>query len=335
MIKVYKSKDYNYKFNTKNGLFARWGETLEDNPEYSPIGPEILDIEISTICSRACKWCYKSNTAIGKYMSFNIFKKIFDKFPQTLTQIAFGIGDVDSNPDLFNIMEYCRENNVIPNITINGEQMTDHYYDKLVELCGAVAVSHYNDKICFNAVRELGKRGLKQINIHKLLSKQTYKECFELIDKSENLKELNAIVFLWLKPIGERNTFAQLDSLEDYKKLVDYAMNKNRRIGFDSCSCPSFLKAIKDRKDYTMLEMLSEPCESSLFSFYINVEGKAFPCSFAENQVRGIDLLEIEDFMEEVWYEDSVKSFRENLLKNLDTNKCRMCPLYNLQLKEV
>ncbi|GAF80579.1 unnamed protein product [marine sediment metagenome] len=333
-LKFYKSKNYNYIFNCKNGFFMRWGKNAEHNPDFSPVGPEIMDIEISTICSRTCNWCYKSNNSIGRYMNFNTFKKIFDKFPKTLTQIAFGIGDIDGNPDLFKIMQYCKDNSVIPNITINGERMEDVYYDKLAELCGAVAVSHYNDKTCFEAVEQLSKRGLKQVNIHKLLCRETYKNCFDLIDKSNNVKGLNAIVFLWLKPIGAKNIFIQLDSLGDYKKLVDYAMEKNKKIGFDSCSASSFLKTVKDRDNYKTLETLVEPCESTLFSYYINVDGIGYPCSFSENQTKGVDLLKIKDFMREVWYEREIKRFRKNLIGNIDNNKCRMCPIFDLKLKE-
>ena len=91
--------------------------------------------------------CYKSNTSQGKNMSLETFKKIFHKIPLNLTQIAFGIGDIDANPDLWKIMEYCRNNNynqVVPNITINGKRLTDEHIGMLAELCGAVAVSRYN-----------------------------------------------------------------------------------------------------------------------------------------------------------------------------------------------
>ena len=99
----------------------------------SVFGPEIADIEISTICHGIppvgmdkpvpCKFCYKSNSGRGENMSLDTFKQIFHKFPRSLTQIAFGIGDIDSNPDLWNIMRYCRDNNyqfIVPNVTVNG-----------------------------------------------------------------------------------------------------------------------------------------------------------------------------------------------------------------------
>ena len=99
MIKKVRTKEYNYNFSLKTGLFARWGQTLKDDPVFSPLGPELADIEISTICSglgKPCAWCYKANNSKGENMTLKQFKKLFQKFPKNLTQIAFGIGDIDS-----------------------------------------------------------------------------------------------------------------------------------------------------------------------------------------------------------------------------------------------
>lgn len=341
MIKTFKSPGYNFIFNMENGFFARWGRTEEDDPEYSPFGPEILDIEISTICSRGCKWCYKSNGYKGENMSLETFKTIFDKFPKHLTQIAFGIGDIDGNPDLWKIMKHCRENNVIPNITINGERMTDDLYDRLVKTCGAVAVSHYSDDDCYNAVYELNKRGLKQVNIHQLLSGETYNQCRRTMIDSRHLvklRGLNAIVFLMLKPKGERNTLHKVNR-DAYQDLVNYALDNNVPIGFDSCTAPNFLRAVEGRPNFEEYKTVSEPCESTLFSYYINVDGIGFPCSFSEGnrgkgssapEFSGVDVVGCEDFIRDVWNAEETQKFRTRVMNNKDHNGCRMCPVYDL-----
>ena len=94
--KIFSSEDCNYKFCKKTGLTFSWGKTFEDDPEPSKFGPFILDMEISTICTKGCSFCYKGNTFKGSYMGFENFKKIFDKLPRTLTQIAFGIGSLNN-----------------------------------------------------------------------------------------------------------------------------------------------------------------------------------------------------------------------------------------------
>ena len=68
--KIAIGEDYKYIFNKTNGDFMRWGKTYDEDPNFSPIGGEILDIEITTICNgingKLCPFCYKSNTPDGK-----------------------------------------------------------------------------------------------------------------------------------------------------------------------------------------------------------------------------------------------------------------------------
>lgn len=337
-----RSQGYNYHFNKETGLFMRWGKTKEDDPEFSWCGPEIADIEISTIChginGKPCKFCYKSNTGVGENMSLETFKTIFHKLPKTLTQIAFGIGDIDSNPDLFKIMEYCRINDynyVVPNVTINGWNLTDSYANKLKELCGAVAVSRYKQdvNVCYDAVKKLTDLGMKQVNIHMLVAEETYEDCLQLINdvkEDSRLKNLNAIVFLSMKPKGKRNTFNCLKDSAKYKKIIDYAFEKGVNIGFDSCSAPKFLEAVKDSKNYKQFETMAEPCESMLFSIYINTKGQVTPCSFMEDESEPIDMIKVKDFLKEVWYNKITTEFRKKLVNNVDCRNCRKCPTFDI-----
>jgi len=123
-IKKVRTPSYNYNFDDITGKFSRWGETEKDDSQYSPIGPELIDCEISTICHGIngvpCEHCYKSNTGIGKNMDLETFKTIFNKLPKSVLQIAFGIGSLTSNPDLLEIFWHCRDNGVVPNVTINS-----------------------------------------------------------------------------------------------------------------------------------------------------------------------------------------------------------------------
>ena len=105
-VKIFRSDEVNYNFAKETWFMATWGTTLKDDPDYSPYGPFILDIEVTTICKgpngKLCEFCYKSNTPNGKNMSFDTFKKIFDKLPKCLSQIAIGADSyATSNPELF------------------------------------------------------------------------------------------------------------------------------------------------------------------------------------------------------------------------------------------
>jgi MoaA/NifB/PqqE/SkfB family radical SAM enzyme len=340
-FKIVKSPKYNYVFRKGDGFFARWGETEQDDPDFSEFGPEIADIEISTIChgidGTPCRFCYKSNTGRGSYMDLETFKKVFTKLPPTLTQIAFGIGDIDGNPDMWAIFDHCLENEIAPNVTVNGDRFTPEDFDKLADKCGAVAVSHYADDLCYGAVKELTDRGMKQVNIHALLSEETWERCMKLVEDAATdprLEKLNAIVFLAVKPVGRGTCMSPMVSVDKYRMLIRHAMDKEVGIGFDSCSAPLFLKAMEGDENYTMFEQLAEPCESTCFSVYINTDGVMYPCSFLEStSFQGIDVVEAEVFEKDVWNSPEVQTWREKLLataKDGIVPGCRQCPEYDL-----
>lgn len=334
------SENFSYYFNKETGFTYIQGKTENDNPEYSEFGPMIADIEITTKCSGPrgipCPFCYKSNTSNGKNMSLEVFKEVFHKLPKPLTQIAFGAdADLTSNPDIWKIMEYCRWNDyqeIIPNITL--ADASDEVADNLSRLCGAVAVSRYRDKnICYDTVKKLTDRGMSQVNIHIMISEETYNEALETLWDIKNdirLSRLNAIVFLSLKNKGRGKEYIPLSQYK-FDTLVKVAMKEKVSFGFDSCSAMKFLKSIKDHPDYKKMEEMSEPCESGRFSSYIDVNGVYFPCSFSEGTkdwVEGISVLDAEDFINDIWNHPKNIEFRMKGISNI--SKCKSCQLYNI-----
>ncbi len=337
-IKMVRSKGYNYNFDKVNGNFARWGKTFDEDPQFSPVGPEILDIEISVNgCPNNCNFCYKGNTPKpATNMSFETFKAIIDKFPKTLTQVAFGITGVQTNPDFIRMMEYCREIGVIPNFTLSGIDLTDEIAERCSQLVGAVAVSAYqSDKqICYDTVQKFVNLGIKQTNIHLMVSQETLPFVYEVLNdrmSDPRLQNMNAIVFLGVKPKGRAETGYNSLTMPQYQELIKFCFDHNLSIGFDSCSAPKFEAAIKDESfDITQqqkdrLIQCSESCESSAFSSYINVLGEYWHCSFSEGEGdwKPINVLEAESFLD-VWYSPEAKRFREKLLSS-ENDGCRRC----------
>ena len=120
---------------------------------------------------------------------------------------------------------------------------------------------------------------------------------------------------------------------EKFSKAVKFAMDNNIAVGFDSCSCHRFLDSIKGSEDYKKMSMMAEPCESSAFSVYISVEGKFYPCSFAENVDEfgdGLDVVDCENFIRDIWMNKKTVQFRKNLLSGN-----RECPIYKIYDKEM
>jgi hypothetical protein len=335
-MKTCTSEDYNFIFNKKTGFFARWGKTKEADPQSGPFA-EILDLECTTICSGVpdkngkvspCKFCYKGNTSIGKNMSLDTFKTILGKFSKGLTQIAFGADSTGtSNPDMFPMMEYARSEGIIPNVTLAN--ISNEVADKVASLCGACAVSRYENKdICYDSVKRLTDRRMSQVNIHILASDNTYDQCIETINDMSSdprLAKMNALVFLALKKKGRGITYNSLP-FDKFKAMIELAMEKKIYFGMDSCSANKFLLAVKDYPDYKKLEQVTENCESSLFSAYIDVDGMYYPCSFCPgiDGLEGISLLEASS-MQEVWNSAKIGAFRAKLMA------CgRACPIYKI-----
>lgn len=328
------SENANYVFNVVDGQMITWGKTLKEDAEKFP-APTIADIEITTICNGNCSFCYKSNTTKGTYMTLNTFKQLFDKLPKSITQIAFGADyDLTSNPDIWDIMKYTRDNGVVPNVTAG--KVTDEAAEKLVKLCGAVATSNYNKEVTYDSVKRLTDRGMKQVNIHQFLSDESLVNVWTLFKDyktDERLSKLNAIVFLSLKQKG-RGKSHQTASQKDFNKIVAYALENNIPIGFDSCSSLKFFRSLNE-KQYNTYADLTMPCESTLESSYIDVTGEFYPCSFCENiggWEQGIDVLNCKDFVKDVWNNERTEKFRNKLLDTKKENEynCRNCPIYEI-----
>ena len=310
-----------YAFNTQNGNFIR-----KTTLEYSPYGPEIADIEISTICDCGFVGGYNSNTTTGKNMTLETFKQVFANLPSSVCQIAFGIGNVSANPELFDILRYTREHGVIPNITISGnDSICGDDIRALASLCGGISVSCYDVGRCFNTIRRLQSAGAQQVNIHQILHAESIPKIITLIDGlHENVvTDLHALILLWYKPCGRNAGVFKSPSKTDLKRVVDDATEKGVTLGFDSCSAPN----ITDLYPPKFADCI-EACESTLFSIYVNVDGRVFPCSFSERG-DGIDVTKPVDFVKDVWFADSTVAFREKLLAG-----CRKCPVYNLEVSE-
>ena len=337
-VKIIEGKDFNHYFRKSDGLSLTWGKTKDDDPEFSPVGPLIADIEIVKGCRgirnkdgirKVCPFCYKSNEPNDvDYMTFDNFKQILDKLPKSLGQIAFGVdAEANLNPDLEKILRYCREKYIIPNITIADTD--DNTTKMLAELCGAIAVSYYpfqNKDICYNLIEKLTKKhGMKQVNIHCLVSAEMENSIYELIEDiktDRRLKYLNAVVFLSLKTKGRGDAHKRLSD-EKYNDLVETLIESSIPFGFDSCSAFRFLNAIKHLPHlYEEYKTFAEPCESTRMSLYINEKCEFYPCSFTEktgNWEKGINLLEIDDFLKDVWYNKNVKNTRKQIIS---CNKC-------------
>ena len=339
-FKIISHPDFNLFFRKSDGYTMTWGKTKDDDPDFSPLGPIIADIEITTKCNGVCNdegkrilcsECYKSNTSEGDNMSLETYKNIIHKINQNnqLTQVALGLdSQAITNPDIWKICEYTREIGVIPNGTV--ADISDEVANNISKYFGACAVSNHFKNGCYDSVKKLTDRGMKQVNIHQIIYKENIDIAHQLIEDistDDRLFKLNAVVFLSLKKAGRGKTGKSPLTQEEFNKLVQHAIDKKINFGMDSCSASKFLKFINLNQQYKNLEIYIEPCESTLFSLYCDVNGIFHPCSFCEHKegLVSIDLKEVNDFMTEVWMNEKVQIFQKKLLNNN-----RECPEFDV-----
>lgn len=353
ICKLARSATYNYNFSKLTGEFARWGVTPDDDPQYCAAGPELLDIEISSVsdeddlfelpeeykslttyggCSGNCRFCYKGNNNYGSgaitiNMPISVLERILQIAPKILTQIAYGITDIEAHPQLWEILHLTHQYGVVPNLTTNGLGVTEEVANKLSKLCGAVAVSVVKERKSsgYVAIKRLREAGLEQTNCHFMLSNETYEDAFGVVDDLSKLNPtVNAIVFLQYKDKTGNAGYSPVISPAKYLRLVEYCEKRGIAYGFDSCSAFTFLKSIKEKNNYQDMLKMVESCESTLFSLYLNCFAEVFPCSFLEGEQdwrTGLRLLDYEDFSE-VWNHPRLVAFRQHNLACRASEKC-------------
>ena len=351
--------DYNCGFCKSNGFTIKFGKTLDDDPDWCPLGPEIMDLEISVngcpkVGGKNCRFCYKNNTdAAPTNMTFDTFRKIIDTFPASLNQIAFGITGTKTNPDFPKMLEYCKEVGIVPNYTMSGADLDDEIIDVTRRTCGAVAISCYegNKELCYDTIAKLHDKAPNvHVNMHIVLSKGTIDHVMNVLKdlsrtekrivvdhktktarfirtcKDERLHYLRNVVFLRIKPVGRASKMDTTIGLDMFEKVINYCNDNYINYGFDSCTAPDVVRVLK-KQGKSELSKYCESCESGRFSAYLNVKNEYWHCSFAEHdsRIKPVNVLDYKNATE-WWAGDEMKQFR----KDMNLRNEMHCPLFKL-----
>lgn len=323
---------YNEFFDKRTGFTCKFGRTPDEDPEWCPLGPDILDFEISVngcpkVGGVSCKFCYKNNTdKPATNITLEDFKRIVTKFPRNLSQIALGITGVQTNPDFKEMLRWLREDmGIIPNYTLSGADLNDDIFEATLKYCGRVAVSVYEtDKnLCYNTIKKFNERIPNFCNMHIILSDSNLFFVEEVLKDIEDGKVsgLRNIVFLRCKPVGRASKLPCTLSIGTLDKIIQKCEKIGIGFGFDSCSCGIVQDYYKARGREDLLQYM-EPCEGFKFSFYINALGEGCLCSFCEHApgFERFNFLASDFDFHKIWIEKG-KKFR-------DMNTAKHCPCF-------
>lgn len=336
---------YHCFFCKLTGFNLRFGKTIDDDPEYCELGPEIADIEIVTgscpkISSENCRWCYKNNTsAVGKAMTLEQFKKVINSFPKNLSQVALGITGVKSNPYLKDILAYLRDQGIIGNLTLTGADLDDEMADVLCEYCGACAVSCYDKAkdLCYSTIKKLHETAKEKfnkkmsVNMHIVIADFSIAHVMDVLNDIKNRKVpgLKSVVMLHAKPVGRAKNLDCNLSKANLTKVIQFCLDNKISFGFDSCNGYNVQDILVEMKKENLCTSI-EPCESSRMSIYCSVDGKITPCSFVEHvyEDSAIDLLNNDIKIKDIWMSNNMLNSFRNCMR------CsKSCPIYSLDCK--
>ena len=318
-------KKYNFKyaFDTKTGGYIRTG-ILDENGMDTGVDPfmgsypHLIDVGImghcihgkTGLCVKAGIGCYQSGLIIEKpNMAVSDFKIIAEQSKDRCNQFALGgRGDPDQHEHFEEILQICRENNLVPNFTTSGYGMTPQIAKLCKEYCGAVAVSWYRSEYTINAIKMLQEAGVTT-NIHYVLGNNSIDEAIDRLENKSFPQGINAVVFLLHKPAGlgsKENVLSPEDPrVKTFFNEVDNGKHPHK-IGMDSCCVPGLINNCKS----VMPEAL-DTCEGGRFSCYVSADMKLLPCSFDQNEKFAVSLRGTT--IEEAWNSKAFEDFRMSL----------------------
>ena len=339
---LYKDPIFNFTeiFNQKNGLLIRSNildsKGLEtDTPPNIRSFPELIDIGIMAKCHVENKYCaefgvdcYQKVSANNKDMGINDFKMIIEQCKNKSLQVALGgKGDPNKHENFDEILKYCRENNIVPNLTTTGINLTEEEIKVMKQYCGAVAVSMYsklrlieNKYIETNPETLLAVKKLNAMNIitnlHYVISTKTIDDAILRLKTNRFPKGINAVIFLLYKPVGlgDQKNMISLDSikLKSFFKLI----SEKRyffKIGFDTCFSPLIDAFLTNYNSKTI-----EYCEAAKFSCYISSDLKIYPCSFIQKEEYSINLRD--NTIQKAWFSEKF-----NIFRRINSSICQNC----------
>ncbi len=322
----YKITDKKYHFvsffDTETGAYLRTG-VIDENGKDTGVDPfmgsypNLIDVGImghcihgkTGLCAKAGIGCYQSGLTVEKpNMTVENFKWIAEQSKHKVNQFALGgRGDPDQHENFEEILQICRENDIVPNFTTSGYGMTPEIADICKKYCGAVAVSWYRSEYTLKAIEMLLNAGIKT-NVHYVLGKNSIDEAIDRLKHNDFPKGINAIIFLLHKPAGQgtKENVLEVDDprVEEFFKQVD--ARHPFKVGLDSCNVPGALKFCK-----SVIPESLDTCEGGRFSCYIDADMTMVPCSF--DQERRYKFQLIPATIEDGWNSRPFNEFRAKM----------------------
>ena len=260
------------------------GAILQDGVFSAPLDAHIA---ITTRCNMFCKGCY--NTREGdepEDISLNRAKTVIDKLAELgVFSLSFGGGEPTLHPDVFEIAEYAREKQILPNMTTNGLTMTEHFAEKCAVFGNVHFSIHKLDDMnhIFSAARIYRKATGKRPGINLLLTTETVPHLDEILYEIKQA-DIRLVLFLRYKITAKNRDIHNLcvdNELSYISVRLKQLQRANKRLMFlYDCSLFEVLAENNFSDINTYRKYDNNGCLGVNAYIAIDINGMYKPCSF-------------------------------------------------------
>ncbi len=292
--------------------------------------PSTANFEVSTVCNLKCPMCqhgYGGNLHPNLFMPLDTFKSMWDKVKAFTGNIfLLGGGETFLHPNVYEILEYCKDANIV--IHTNANMKLD--YDKIIDYVDQIhfSVDGINQKM-YEKYRVNGSfekvisniRGMvKAKNQRKATSPEilfkfiAFKHTEQYADEAYKLADSLGVDSFRLEPAAFPGLHLGLDTYNEYMPTKP----EYKRLGYiDFEKNEMCLPRYKD----------NACCTASFISYFVNIKGDISPCCNLSTDPNVITFGNLsENSFEEIWNLPIYQDFRIKVLNDRwQEPKCKGC----------
>lgn len=274
-----------------------------------PGGPLTLAIESTAKCNLSCPMCPRETMYFPpRNMEFDLFRKIIDEAKDYLEfAIPYGVGEPLLNPEIYDMIAYCRRLGIPTGISTNATILTEKAGRRLIEagldyiifaFDGATkeTFERYRKGADFDRVRN---NILTFLRVKKELESRIF--CIvQVVKLKDNVHEIPALLRMW-----------RIEGINAVRIKKDEVHNEGTAIEGDESSRPS----------------LKHPCYLLWRGpMYIHYDGTVYPCCYIYPDEPAGNLKE--SSLAEIWNSEAVVRLREAHIRGrfFEYEACRNCP---------
>ena len=312
-------------------------ESLVEVPSLSL--PSLVDFQITDRCDMGCPHCYASSEHSGEHVPWEDLVRVVDQCADCgVCQIAIGGGEPLQHPQIVELLAYCRQRGLVPNLTTGGTQLDDpRLVRALKRHCGAVGLSLEGIGEHYDRWRHSGwQRFLQALATLKAARVPTVLQIVVSAANLEQLDEITAfcakqehlygVIFLAYKQVGRgAQAGIGLGSLPAPRvtaalKGAFDRLHGRMRVGYDCCLTPG-IAGVEEASAFAQASNL-EGCSATRGSVGVSTALEVIPCTFTTQ----IPLGNLRDrHLRDIWRDHAAERFRAGIANHRGSPSCTDC----------